>query len=78
MESNIESRESGQGRDHLPDETVQAGVGRRELDREAKRVRAEDVKEVMKAHREEVKKAVYADWRARQYASQGMKNNEMD
>ena len=30
MESNIESRESGQGRDHLPDETVQAGVGRRE------------------------------------------------
>ena len=30
MESNIESRESGQGRDHLPDETVQAGAGRRE------------------------------------------------
>jgi hypothetical protein len=30
MESNIESRESGQGRDHLPDEMVQAGVGRRE------------------------------------------------
>jgi hypothetical protein len=30
MESNIELHESGQGRNHLPDETVQAGVGRRE------------------------------------------------
>ena len=35
-------------------------IGPEELGREAKRVRAEDVKEVMKAHREEVKKAVYA------------------
>ena len=30
MESNIELHESGQGRNHLPDETVQAGVGGRE------------------------------------------------
>ena len=29
-ESNFESHESGHGRDHLPAETVQAGVGRRE------------------------------------------------
>ena len=35
-------------------------VGPEELEREAKRVRVEDVKEVMKAHREEVKNAVYA------------------
>ena len=35
-------------------------VGPEELEREAKRIRVEDVKEVMKAHREEVKKAVYA------------------
>ena len=35
-------------------------IGPEELGRQAKRVRAEDVKGVMRAHREEVKKAVYA------------------
>ena len=35
-------------------------VGPEELEREAKKVRVKDVKEVMKAHREQVKNAVYA------------------
>jgi hypothetical protein len=35
-------------------------VGPVELEREGKRVRVEDVKEVMKAHTEQVKKAMYA------------------
>ena len=35
-------------------------VGPEELERAAKRVRAEDVKEVMKSHRDIVKKAIYA------------------
>ena len=35
-------------------------VGPEELERESKRIRVEDVKEVVKAHREEVEKAVYA------------------
>ena len=35
-------------------------VGPEELERETKRVRAEEVKEVMKAHRDTMKKAVYA------------------
>ena len=35
-------------------------VGPEELEREAKRISVENVREMMKAHREEVKKAVYA------------------
>ena len=34
-------------------------VGPEELEREAKSIRVEDVKGMMKAHREEVKKAIY-------------------